>query len=79
MLRCPGDRSSHVAFIPVSGTLCGNVPGGRPYLLRSVPYTPPGEDSLWGALYGTLVSARNSPAQNATVQRKTRGSVRHAR
>jgi len=32
---------------PVVGTLYGNVAGGRPYPLRDVPYTPPGEDSQW--------------------------------
>jgi hypothetical protein len=48
---------------PAGGTLHGSLADGRPCLLRSVPYTPPGEDSPWGAPSGTPVSARGSPAQ----------------
>ena len=47
---------------PGYGTLTGNLADARPCPLRSVPYTPPGEDSLWGPR--DTVSARISPAQN---------------
>jgi len=49
---------------PGYGTLTRNLAAARPCPLRSVPYTPPGEDSLWGPPIRDTVSARISPAQN---------------
>src|SRR5689334_13131536 len=57
---------------PVVETLYGNVAGGRPYPLRDVPSTPPGEDSQWAPYTG-------HPFPPAAVWHRSAGSVRHAR
>jgi hypothetical protein len=60
-LKGPVDDARESARKPA---LYGNVAGGRPCLLRSVLYTPPGEDSPPGAPYRTPSPPRSSPAQN---------------
>jgi hypothetical protein len=56
--------------VSLADPLNGNLADARPCPHRSVPYTPPGEDSLRGALSGTL-SPPHQPVQNVRTRTGT--------